>query len=80
MKARDRSDELLAKAQEIKRTTDAIEARRAVKAAQDRAVKDAEEAGRLAAAKVALGIDRMRDINKINRDFWSEHQRRMGER
>ena len=66
--------------QQLSRDTDAFVARRAAKAARDRAASDAAEAGRVAAAKVALGIDRVRDMNRINRDFWAEHQRRMEQR
>ena len=77
---RDRSGELLMQVLQLSRDTDAFVARRTAKAARDRAVKDADEAGRIAAAKVALGIDRVRSINQHNRDFWARHQRRMEQR
>ncbi len=77
---RDRSGELLTQVLQLSRDTDAYVARRAAKTARDRASVDAAEEGRIAAAKVALGIDRVRDMNRINRDFWAEHQRRMEQR
>lgn len=75
----DRGDKLLARAKQINRDADTAAARRAEKSASDRALADAQEEGRVAAAKAAMNAREIEDINKLNRDFWAEHQRRMQE-